>query len=52
MKPKAVLVLDIGKTNVKLVACAGGREVDEVTTPNRSLAGPPYLHFDVERLWS
>ena len=52
MRRNVSLVLDIGKTNVKLVAFADGREVAELVTPNLSMDVPPYLHFDVEHLWT
>ena len=46
------LVLDVGKTNVKLLvmdeACA---IVDVEKLDNRSLDSPPYLHLDTERIW-
>lgn len=51
MRPNAVLVLDVGKTNVKLVAVEEGRASFELSTHNRSVEGPPYLHFDTESLW-
>ena len=48
-----VLVIDIGKTNAKLalVATAGLREVEVLSTPNRVLPGPPYPHADTEGVW-
>lgn len=48
-----VAVIDIGKTNAKvaLVAADTLAEVAVATMPNRVLTGPPYPHFDVERLW-
>ena len=43
-----VCVLDIGKTNIKLVLLeADGRTVASRSRPNRVRAGPPYPHFDV-----
>lgn len=43
-----VAVLDIGKTNVKLCAVApDGAVVEQVSTPNRVLDGPPYRHHDL-----
>jgi sugar (pentulose or hexulose) kinase len=52
--PGHVLVLDIGKTNVKaaLVDTATLVEIDRRTTPNAVLPGPPYPHADTERIWS
>ena len=45
-------VLDVGKTNLKLVLVEGdGRVRHSVTTANRPLAGPPYPHADVEAIW-
>ncbi|MGA2794493.1 MAG: FGGY family carbohydrate kinase [Roseiarcus sp.] len=52
MPQSAVVVLDIGKTNAKLVAIGEGRVLMELETPNRSFEGPPYLHFDVDGLWN
>lgn len=48
-----IAVIDIGKTNAKLVLVDGETlaEVAVVTTPNTVLPGPPWPHFDVERLW-
>ena len=40
-------VLDLGKTNLKLLAIAEGRILDQRSTPNRSLPGPPYPHHDL-----
>jgi sugar (pentulose or hexulose) kinase len=44
-----VAVLDIGKTNLKLVVVdAAGRTLHRASRPNVPLAGPPYPHPDVE----
>ncbi|WP_222184310.1 FGGY-family carbohydrate kinase [Geminicoccus harenae] len=44
----AVLVLDVGKTNVKLLAIeAGGKVLAQRRTPNPTLPGPPWRHPDV-----
>lgn len=53
-KPERITVLDIGKTNAKVVVldCATGKEIAEKRTPNRVLAGPPYPHYDIEALWN
>ena len=52
-KPSATLVLDVGKTNVKLLAMAGNGEILAVERlDNRSLEAPPYPHLDTERVWS
>ena len=49
----SIAVLDIGKTNVKLVVVDGdGTERHSVTRPNRALPGPPYPNADVEGIWS
>lgn len=42
-----VAVLDIGKTNLKLLAITDGRVAGQRTAPNRSLPGPPYPHHDL-----
>ena len=49
-----VAVLDVGKTNVKLVLVEAAtlREVATLSRPNRVLAGPPYPHYDVEGIWA
>lgn len=51
--PAKIAVLDIGKTNAKVVVldCATGEEIAERRTPNRVLPGPPYPHYDIEALW-
>lgn len=48
-----VAVIDIGKTNAKLVVvdAATGTEIAVRKTTNTVLAGPPYPHFDIEALW-
>lgn len=50
---KTIAVLDIGKTNAKLVLldCATGAEIAEQRIANRILPGPPYPHYDIETLW-
>ncbi len=49
----AVAVLDVGKTNVKLVTLApDGTLLCERAIPNRVLPGPPYPHEDVESIWT
>jgi sugar (pentulose or hexulose) kinase len=49
-----VIVLDIGKTHVKLFAIEpdGGGVLEACQAPNRSLDAPPYLHVDVDRIWA
>ncbi|WP_105384935.1 FGGY-family carbohydrate kinase [Neorhizobium alkalisoli] len=53
-KPERIAVLDIGKTNAKVVVldCATGKEIAEKRTPNRILARPPYPHYDTDALWN
>jgi len=48
----AIVVFDIGKTNVKLSLVEGGAIRHTLSKPNVSLAGPPYLHFDAEGIWA
>jgi sugar (pentulose or hexulose) kinase len=44
-----VAVIDVGKTNVRLsAATTDGGIVQTLCTPNRSLPGPPYRHYDLE----
>ena len=46
-------VLDIGKTNLKFVVFDGaGTLLYERQIPNASLAGPPYPHADIEKIWN
>lgn len=48
----AILVLDIGKTNVKVALFdASARLIAAWSAPNRPLAGPPYRHHDVVAIW-
>lgn len=48
----ATIVLDIGKTNVKLVLVdAGGAVLAEQRRPNAILRDGPYPHHDTERIW-
>lgn len=47
-----IAVLDVGKTNVKLLLFErGGRVLDRAAKRNASLPGPPYLHLDTEGVW-
>jgi sugar (pentulose or hexulose) kinase len=48
----ATAVLDIGKTNVKLVLFDGAAILWQASMPNRPLPGPPYPHADVEAIWN
>jgi sugar (pentulose or hexulose) kinase len=48
----ATIVLDIGKTNVKLVLVdAGGKVLAEQRSPNEILPDGLYPHHDTERIW-
>ncbi len=51
---RTVAVIDIGKTNgkVALFDFATGRESHVFSIDNRVLPGPPYPHYDIERLWA
>ena len=52
IKPDALIVLDIGKTNAKLALIdAAGRVLAEQRRPNAVLADGPYPHHDTEGLW-
>ncbi len=49
----ALIVLDIGKTNVKLALVdAGGRMIAQERRPNAILIEGPYPHHDTEGIWS
>jgi sugar (pentulose or hexulose) kinase len=48
----ATIVLDIGKTNVKLALIdTAGQTLTEQRIPNTVLQDGPYPHADVERIW-
>lgn len=47
----AIGVLDIGKTNAKLVLVAGGRVVEQRHRHNEPCPAPPYLHLANDRIW-
>ncbi|SLN24068.1 L-fuculokinase [Aquimixticola soesokkakensis] len=51
--PRHIAVIDVGKTNAKLVLVDGETlgEIAVVTRPNTVLAGPPYPHFDLDGHW-
>ena len=52
MADSATIVLDIGKTNVKLALLdAQGGLLAEQRMPNAIVASGPYPHHDVERIW-
>lgn len=47
------VVLDVGKTNVRLVATnAEGDTLEILSRPNHVLPGPPYPHFDVDGIYT
>ena len=48
-----VAVLDVGKTNTKavLVDTSDLSELEVLRIASPSSEGPPYLHFDTERIW-
>lgn len=52
--PCYVAVVDIGKTNAKLVLVdlVRFREIEVKRTPNTVVDRPPYPHVDVEALWA
>ncbi|WP_425314470.1 FGGY-family carbohydrate kinase [Rhizobium cremeum] len=54
MKYERVAVIDIGKTNAKVVLLDGksGAEIAVRKTPNTVIPAPPYPHYDIEALWS
>ena len=49
-----VVVFDVGKTHVKLLAIepGGGRVIEALQTENRPVDAPPYLHVDVEAIFA
>nr|WP_298099593.1 FGGY-family carbohydrate kinase [uncultured Shinella sp.] len=51
---KTIAVIDIGKTNAKVVLVDGEsfREVAARTMPNGVVNAAPYPHFDTEKLWA
>ncbi|MBS1180122.1 MAG: lyx [Proteobacteria bacterium] len=52
--PRFIAVLDVGKTNVKLVVhdLETGEDVFVRTRPNAVVDAPPYPHYDVEGMWT
>jgi sugar (pentulose or hexulose) kinase len=52
--PRFIAVIDVGKTNVKLVVhdLQSGRDVFVKTRPNGVIVTPPYPHYDVEGMWT
>ena len=49
-----VVVFDVGKTHVKLLAIepGGGRVIEALQTGNKPIEGPPYLHVDVDAIFA
>jgi len=53
MKPQALAILDIGKTNVKLsLLDQQGKTLAEQRTPNTIVTAELYPHHDTERIWN
>lgn len=53
MKTEAYVVLDIGKTNIRLTALdAGAQPLAQARRPNAPVDRAPYLQHDVEAIWS
>ena len=52
--PMRIAVLDIGKTNAKVLVldCATGEELDVRRRANKVIGGEPYPHYDIDGLWS
>ena len=52
-RPSVVVVFDVGKTHVKLLAITpdSGSVVEALQTGNRPIDGAPYLHVDVEAIF-
>lgn len=52
--PKTIAVVDIGKTNAKVVLVDGEsfQEIAACTMPNSVVNTAPYPHFDTEKLWA
>jgi len=50
----AIAVIDIGKTNAKLVVWdhQGANILFEIDKPNQSIDSPPYRHLDTDGLWA
>lgn len=51
--PRHIAVIDIGKTNVKLVLIdrADYRQIAALSRPNGVLVDGPYPHYDIDRIW-
>jgi len=52
--PATIAVIDIGKTNAKvvLIDTASATQVDVLSMPNKPVETGPYPHADVEGLWT
>lgn len=51
-KPEAIAVLDVGKTNVKLLAIApDGQILSSRSAPNEVRTGEPYPSCDTDHIW-
>ncbi len=50
--PNRIAVIDIGKTNAKVVLISGGEQVAVRSTPNTVRTDGIYPHADVDRLWA
>ncbi|MBA8879334.1 FGGY-family carbohydrate kinase [Phyllobacterium myrsinacearum] len=52
-KPRHIAVIDVGKTNAKVVVvdAASGVELAACGTPNRVVTSGPYPHYGVDALW-
>src|ERR671919_149761 len=51
-RPEATAVLDVGKTNVKLLAVAAdGKILSSRSAPNAVRRGEPYSHCDTGHIW-
>jgi L-fuculokinase len=48
----AIVVFDVGKTNVKLSLVEAGAVRHTLSAPNRTLPPPPYPHIDEPAIWS
>lgn len=48
----AIVVVDIGKTNLKLSLVEAGAVRRTLAAPNRALPGPPFPHVDEGAIWS
>ena len=48
---RTVAVLDVGKTNIKLLVFSGDTIVFRRSAPNTVQGGPPYPHFDTDAIW-